>query len=129
MAEEPPVDPYAQFKPGARRLIEAALLAEPGTPGQAGLHNWLITLCERHGPMAESVARGLDHRAVFLQLFLLRADDQEVHDPHDQDQRDEASEGCGTTTSGGGLGKGGGHEHVASSVESMGLGPAIGRAP
>ena len=57
-------------------------------------------------------AQGLDHRAVFLQLFLLRADDQEVHDPDDQDQRDEASEGCGTTTSGGGLGKGVGNQHI-----------------
>jgi ATP-dependent Clp protease ATP-binding subunit ClpC len=68
VADEPPVDPYAQFKPGARRLIEAALLAEPGGSGQAGLHHWLITLCERHGPMAESVARGLDHRAVLTKL-------------------------------------------------------------
>lgn len=51
----------------------------------------------------------LDHRLVFLHLFLLRADQQEIHDREDQDQWHKA--GKGGCTAAGGLCKGGSCEH------------------
>jgi len=55
----------------------------------------------------------VDHRAVFLQPLLLRADQQEVHDDEDQDERQQAGDGAGSGGAGG-LGVGGGDEHGAS---------------
>src|SRR5262245_28775402 len=59
MASDEPVAPAVQ------RIVEAAL-AEQKAAGHAalGAHHWLIALVERHGPMAEGLAEGLNAAAL-----------------------------------------------------------------
>ncbi len=49
------------LSPGAQSLVQAAgEKAKESKSAQLGVNHWLLALLERHGPMAESMARGLE---------------------------------------------------------------------
>lgn len=58
-----------QLTAGARELVKMALRVQGEAKHKTlGVHHWLLALVERHGPMAEAMARGLE--ASSLQRYL-----------------------------------------------------------
>jgi len=54
-----------KLTPGAQRLVEAALrMREEGRHERLGQYHWLLALLERHAPMAEALAEGVDAEAL-----------------------------------------------------------------
>jgi ATP-dependent Clp protease ATP-binding subunit ClpC len=50
---------------GAQRLVEGATQKQgQERHAQLGMHHWLLALVERHGPMAEAMAQGLEAMAL-----------------------------------------------------------------
>lgn len=60
---------HESFTPGAQQLVEAAIKKQQQAKHNLlGVHHWLLALVERHGPMAEAMAQGLE--ASSLQQYL-----------------------------------------------------------
>lgn len=49
---------------GAQRLVEGALQQAKNKHAQLGVNHWLLVLMERHGAMAEALAKGLNASAL-----------------------------------------------------------------
>jgi len=56
--------------PGAQHLVQAAMRKQrEGAHTQLSLHHWLLALVERHGPMAEAMAKGLEAASLRRYLY------------------------------------------------------------
>ena len=54
----------ASLTPGAQLLVQNALSKRQPNQAHLGVHHWLLALVERHGPMAESLAVGVNASAL-----------------------------------------------------------------
>src|SRR3990172_3563382 len=54
----------ALLTPGAQLLVQNALSKRQPNQAHLGVHHWLLALVERHGPMAESLAVGVNASAL-----------------------------------------------------------------
>jgi hypothetical protein len=54
----------AVLTPGAQLLVQNALAKQQSNHAHLGVHHWLLALVERHGPMAESLALGVNASAL-----------------------------------------------------------------
>jgi hypothetical protein len=59
----------ASLTPGAQLLVQNALSKRQPNHAHLGVHHWLLALVERHGPMAESLAVGVNASALRGYLY------------------------------------------------------------
>jgi len=70
-------DPSQSLTQGAQQILDSAAAKQKEAGHDVlGLHHWLLALLERHGPMAEALADGLDAKALvrYMRTRILEKD-------------------------------------------------------